>query len=71
MFRFRLECLNEHWFLGLDDARDKVETWRVDYNKERPHSALNNLTPEEFASSKIPIKIEPFIGDLTNKNDLL
>jgi putative transposase len=30
--RFRLECLNEHWFLSLDDAREKIEAWRRDYN---------------------------------------
>ena len=69
--RFRLECLNEHWFLGLDDAKEKVESWRDDYNKERPHSALNNLTPEEFAARKTLGKLESFIGNLTNKNDLL
>ena len=63
--------LNEHWFLGLDDAREKVESWRDDYNKERPHSALNNLTPEEFAARKTLGKLESFIGNLTNKNDLL
>ena len=68
--RFRLECLNEHWFLGLDDVKEKVESWRQDYNTERPHSALNNLTPEEFASSKIPIKVEPFMENLTSVNDL-
>ncbi len=48
--RFRQECLNEHWFLSLDDARDKVEAWRRDYNEERPHSALGNATPEEYAA---------------------
>ena len=48
--RFRQECLNEHWFLNLDDAREKVEAWRRDYNGERPHSALGNATPEEFAA---------------------
>ncbi len=69
--RFRLECLNEHWFLGLEDAREKVESWREDYNKERPHSALNNLTPEEFAAKKFPVKMESFTVNLTNKNDLL
>jgi len=60
--RFRLECLNEHWFLGLDDAREKVESWREDYNKERPHSALNNLTPEEFVMEKIPLKAKALSG---------
>jgi len=47
--RFRDECLNENWFLNLDDARALIEHWRVDYNHERPHSALGNLPPIEFA----------------------
>ncbi len=47
--RFRLECLNEHWFLSLDDARQKIESWREDYNNHRPHSSLDNLTPVAFA----------------------
>ena len=47
--KFRDECLNEHWFMSLDDARRKIEQWRIDYNRFRPHSSLNNLTPEEFA----------------------
>ena len=50
--RVRAECLNEHWFLSLDDARAKVECWRVHYNEDRPHSALGNLSPREFALSK-------------------
>jgi putative transposase len=54
--RFRQECLNEHWFLSLDDARDKVEAWRRDYNEERPHSALGNATPEEYAAQIEPRK---------------
>lgn len=52
--RFRQECLNEHWFLSLDDARDKVEAWRRDYKEERPHSALGNATPEEYATQVEP-----------------
>ncbi len=47
----RAECLNENWFLSLDDAKEKTEAWRVDYNEHRPHSALGNLAPKEFASS--------------------
>jgi hypothetical protein len=46
----REECLNEHVFVTLDDARHKIETWRIQYNRERPHSSLGNLTPEEFAA---------------------
>ncbi|WP_145198569.1 IS3 family transposase [Thalassoglobus polymorphus] len=47
----RAECLNENWFLSLDDAKKKTEAWRVDYNEHRPHSALGNLAPKDFASS--------------------
>jgi len=47
--RLRQECLNESWFLSLEDAREKVESWRQQYNKERPHRALGNLTPLEYA----------------------
>ncbi len=46
---FRDECLNTNWFLSLQDAREKIEAWRQDYNEFRPHSSLNNLTPNEFA----------------------
>lgn len=47
---FREECLNEHWFLGLRDAKEKIESWRKRYNAERPHSSLGGLTPMEFAA---------------------
>lgn len=47
--RLRDECLNEHWFLSLAHAREIIEEWRCDYNQRRPHSALGNLTPLEFA----------------------
>jgi putative transposase len=47
--RLRDECLNQHWFLGLADARRIVEDWRQDYNQHRPHSALGYRPPVEFA----------------------
>lgn len=47
--RLREECLNAHWFLSLDDARAKIEAWRRFYNESRPHSALGDRTPCEFA----------------------
>jgi AcrR family transcriptional regulator len=46
----REECLNEHVLVSLDDARNKIERWRVEYNRERPHSSLGNLTRGEFAA---------------------
>jgi transposase InsO family protein len=46
------ECLNAHWFRNLNDAKDKIEVWRRDYNEARPHRALNYLTPNEFAAQQ-------------------
>lgn len=48
---FRDECLNCHWFDSLPDAKLKIEAWREDYNKSRPHRALNNLPPLLFVAS--------------------
>lgn len=47
--KFRDECLNEHWFVSLADAKTAIETWRIDYNTVRPHSSLNGATPDQFA----------------------
>jgi putative transposase len=62
--RLRDECLNEHWFLGLGDARRIVEAWRQDYNRERPHSALAYRTPEEFrrATAESAIMRQEVVG---------
>lgn len=46
--RFRDECLNEHWFLGLDHARGIIDAYRHEYNHDRPHSSLGYLTPHAF-----------------------
>ena len=45
----RLECLNQHWFLSLEDARVKIDRWREMYNHERPHSQLEYKTPRKFS----------------------
>jgi putative transposase len=47
--RLRDECLNEHVFLSLTEARQIIEAWRHDYNHLRPHGSLGALTPNEFA----------------------
>jgi putative transposase len=49
--RVRQECLNQHWFLSLEDAQTKLEAWREDYNNNHPHSSLGYLSPIEFAAS--------------------
>jgi hypothetical protein len=46
---FRAECLNAHWFASLTEAQRIVETWRAEYNESRPHRALGEKTPNEFA----------------------
>ncbi len=48
--RLRQECLNEHWFMSLEDAESKIGGWRQYYNESRPHSALGWQTPAEFAA---------------------
>jgi len=47
--KFRDECLNDNVFVSLYSAQKIIETWRQDYNQERPHSSLNDQTPSEFA----------------------
>jgi putative transposase len=47
--KLRDECLNETLFSSLAEARDMLEAWKEDYNNQRPHSALGNMTPREFA----------------------
>jgi putative transposase len=49
--RLRDECLNENWFISLKDARDIIESWRIDYNEGRPHSSLADLTPREYVEN--------------------
>jgi putative transposase len=46
--RLRDECLNTHQFLSIEDAKQKIEAWRTDYNLVRPHSSLGHLTPCEY-----------------------
>ena len=48
-----------HWFLTLTEARQRIETWRREYNESRPHRALGDRTPSEFAGQ---IAVQ---GDLT------
>lgn len=49
--RFRAECLNAHWLMSLEDAAEKLEAWRRDYNEERPHGAIGNKVPADLMKS--------------------
>lgn len=51
--RFRDECLNTQVFVSLHDARQKIETWRTDYNEHWLHGSLEDLTPREFAEHAV------------------
>ena len=68
--RFRLECLNEHWFLSLEDAQEKIEAWRQDCNENRPHSSLGNISPEEFAALDRTLEADLIKAPEANKNNL-
>ena len=46
--KFRDECLNEHWFVTLQEAQLVIEAWRREYNEERTHSTIGDVTPQEF-----------------------
>jgi len=48
--KFRDECLNEHWFETLAQARSAIKNWRTDYNEVRPHSSCRRMPPAKFAS---------------------
>ena len=49
--RFRDECLNEHWFTSLRHAKVIIDTWRREYNEERPKKSLGGLTPTAYAKT--------------------
>lgn len=57
----RDECLNVHWFLFLDDARQRIEKWRTDYSHFRPHSSLGNAAPAQFAEEFLQPRIRRFL----------
>ena len=47
--KFRNECLNQHWFRSLEEARREIDQWREHFNTVRAHSSLGYLPPVEFA----------------------
>jgi putative transposase len=49
---FRAECLDCHWFASLEEARQTIEAWRLDYNTERPHRALGQATPAAWMTAR-------------------
>jgi putative transposase len=66
--RFRLECLNEHWFMSLQDAREKTEEWRRDYNQNRPPSSLGNVSSKEYTTLNAAAKAGKIRLEKANNN---
>jgi putative transposase len=62
----RDECLNVHWFETIDEAKSKIEAWRVEYNESRPHQALNELTPAEYSAKIRTLKRDESIHHAEN-----
>jgi putative transposase len=69
--RLRDECLNEHVFLSLAEARQIIEAWRQDFNRHRPHSSLGYLAPEEFAARNRQKRSEPAARTAWPANQML
>lgn len=65
--RLRQECLQQNWFISLEDARGIIEEWRTDYNEERPHSSLKQQTPSEFVARWQQTRTVPKVENLTRE----
>jgi len=63
--KFRDECLNEHWFITMTQARRVIERWRIEYNEERPHQSLKDLTPARYAATLTTNRTADETGTLT------
>ena len=61
--RVREACLKQYWFSSLEEARTTIEAWRVEYNTERPHTALHNQAPAVYKASWIQAQ------EILNAND--
>jgi putative transposase len=67
----RRECLSQHYFLSITDARKTLENWRIDYNNERPHSSLDQVPPARFRAdwmstrTRIGCKTRSILGPTT------
>ena len=57
--RFRDECLDQHWFASLEEVRQTVEAWRIEYNTERPHRALGQQAPAAWEAAWAPAQKAP------------
>ena len=66
--KLRAECLNAHWFMSLEDARQKLEDWRRYYNEDRPHSGIGQIPPILLHNPRC--RIRPVAGGRIRKLSL-
>jgi len=50
----RRECLSQHWFRSLEEAQSLLETWKEEYNNDRPHGSLRHMPPARYRAGGIP-----------------
>src|SRR5215218_1291931 len=67
---FRDECLNVNWFLSLEDAKEKIQLFKEEYNGFRPHSSLSGLTPNEVVQQHSNGPIFSILGRWRNWEEL-
>ena len=68
--RFREECLNVHWFFSMEDAQQKIDAFRWDYNEHHPHRALKGLSPREFAERMLQTAASSLSDSTENRGPL-
>lgn len=68
--KFRYECLNANYFLGLDDARRRVERWRHEYNELRPHRSIGRVPPALFARRAAALRASKTPSELPHADPL-
>ena len=57
--KLRRECLDQSWFEDLKHARQIIESWRLEYNSDRPTKPLGNKTPDQFAKEwRLELRIQ-------------
>ena len=49
----RRECLSQHWFRSLEEATGALEDWKEEYNNDRPHGSLRQMTPARYRAGVI------------------